>query len=79
MRVGAPRAPGAGRGTGGGGGGAGCRGGIAFRHRLLSHFLGAHHIFLGQALAEGKRGTCNEPPPRGLRTGKPGKMHAAMI
>jgi len=22
---------------------------------------------------------CNEPPPRGLRTGKPGKMYAAMI
>jgi len=24
-------------------------------------------------------GACNEPPPRGLRTGKPDKMYAAMI
>jgi len=24
-------------------------------------------------------GACNVPPPRGLRTGKLGKMHAAMI
>ena len=23
--------------------------------------------------------SCNEPPPRGLRTGKRGKMYAAMI
>ena len=26
-----------------------------------------------------KRGACNEPPLRGLRTGKPGKRYAAMI
>jgi len=28
------------------------------------NFLGAHHIFLGQAWAEGKRGACNVSPPR---------------
>ena len=32
-------------------------------------------LFLGQA---GQREACNEPLLRGLRTGKPGKMYAAM-
>ena len=43
------------------------------------NFLGRVYSFLGQAWAEGKRGACNERPLRGLRTGKPGKMYAAMI
>ena len=37
------------------------------------NFLGRVYSFLGQAWAEGKRGACNEPPLRGLWTGKPGK------
>jgi len=36
-------------------------------------------IFLGQAWAEGERGACNVPPPRGPRTRKLGKIYAAMI
>ena len=43
------------------------------------NFLGRLDFFMGQAWAEGKRGACNEPPLRGLRTGKLGKMYAAMI
>jgi len=43
------------------------------------NFLGRLYCFLGQAWAEGKRGACNEPPLRGLLTGKLGKMYAAMI
>jgi len=42
-------------------------------------FLGRVYSFLGQAWAEGKRRACNEPPLRGLQTGRPGKMYAAMI
>ena len=42
-------------------------------------FIGVHHIFLGQAWAEGIRGACNGPPLCGLRMGKTGKMYAAMI
>jgi len=34
---------------------------------------------LGKAWAEGKRGACNVPPPRGQRTGELRKMYAAMI
>ena len=36
-------------------------------------------LFLGTGLGGGQRGACNEPPLCGLRTGKPGKMYAAMI
>jgi len=43
------------------------------------NFLGRIYSLLGQAWAEGKRGACNEPPLRRLRTGKPGKMYAVMI
>ena len=53
--------------------------GHSFFCYFLCDFFGAPSIFLGQAWAEGKRGACNVPPPRGLRTGKPGKMYAAMI
>jgi len=42
-------------------------------------FLGRIYSFLGQVWAESKRGVCNEPSPRRLRTGKLGKMHAAMM
>ena len=35
--------------------------------------------FLWDRPGGGQRGACNEPPPRGLRTGKPGKMYAAMM
>jgi len=34
---------------------------------------------LGTGLGGGRRGACNVPPLRGLRTGKLGKMYAAMI
>ena len=37
------------------------------------------HSRLSLGRAEGTRGACNEPPLRGLRTGKLGKMYAAMI
>ena len=43
------------------------------------NFLGRVFSFSGQAWGEGKRGACNEPLLRGLRTGKLGKMYAAMI
>jgi len=43
-------------------------------------FYSARFYFLsGQAWAEGKRGACNEPPPRGQRTGKMDKMYAAIV
>jgi len=42
------------------------RGGMSF---VLRH---PHHD-------KAQGGACNEPPPRGLRTGKLGKMYAAMI
>jgi len=57
----APGAQGAGRGEEGGGGGAGCRGEMSAGEELplffllfglflfLCDFLGAHHVFLGQA------------------------------
>jgi len=32
--------------------------------------------FSGDRPGGGQRGACNEPPPRGLLTGKPGKMYA---
>jgi len=60
------------RGLGGGGGAA-----LSFCFRsfllslmlvrilLLCNFLGAQLIILGQACAEGKRGACSVPPPRG--------------
>jgi len=41
------------------------------------NFLRRVYSFLGQAWAEGKRGACNKLPLQ--RTGKPGKMYAAMI
>ena len=40
---------------------------------------GGVYFLLGQAWAEGKGGARNEPLPRGLRTGKLGKMYTAMI
>jgi len=46
---------------------------------FLCSFFGAHLLFLGTGLGGGRRGACNVPPPRGLRTGKPGKMYAAII
>jgi len=58
------------------------RGGVGDGSRspfILSFVLSLIYSLLGQAWAEGKRGACNVPPPRGLRTGKPGKMYAAMI
>ena len=36
-------------------------------------------LFLGTGLGGGQREACNEPPLRGLWTGKPGKMYAAMV
>jgi len=36
---------------------------------FLCNSLGVHHIFLGQAWAEGKGGAGNGPPLRGQRTG----------
>ena len=46
---------------------------------FLSSFPWAHLLFLGTSQGGGQRGACNEPPARGLRTGKLGKMYAAMI
>ena len=46
---------------------------------FLCSFFGAHLLFHGTGLGGGRRGAYNVPPPRGLRTGKPGKMYAAMI
>ena len=108
VRIGAPRAQGAGRGTGGRGGGAGCcgrlghrrgttailtntllhgigrrgvggRGALSFISFPLSSSLGAFISFLATGQAGGQREACNEPPLHGLRTGKPGKMYAAII
>ena len=41
---------------------------VCFLFHFLCDFLGAHHIFLGQAWAQGEGGACKLP--RGQRTGK---------
>jgi len=46
--------------------------------RFLLSFLWFLNL-LGKGLGGGQRGACNVPPPRGQRTGKPGKIYAAMI
>jgi len=54
------------------------RGRVAlFLGPFLCSFLNL--LSLGTGLGGRQRGACNAPPPRGLRTGKPGKMYAAMI
>jgi len=54
--------------------------GCAFLYFFPSvSFLGAFISFLGTGLGGGQREACNEPPLRGLRRGKPGKMYTAMI
>jgi len=54
------------------------RGGSLFLCHFPLWFLWCAPIF-GTGLGGGRRGAGNVPPPRGLRTGKPGKMYAAMI
>jgi len=57
---------------------------MAATHLVLSFVISfviswcAPHL-PGTGLGGGRRGACNVPPPRGLRTGKLGKMYAAMI
>jgi len=62
------------------------RGGGGMGTRFLCLFLFIPFVLslasftsLGKAWAEGKRGACNVPPPRGQRTGELRKMYAAMI
>ena len=59
--------------------GVGRRGALSFISFPLSSSFGAFISFLGTGLGGGQREACNEPPLRGLRTGKPGKMYAAKI
>jgi len=80
--MGLPGAPGAGRGAQGGGGGAGYWGGAgAGRCFLLSFPLSISLVrnnFSGGP-GGGHKGSLQRAAERGLRTGKPGKMYAAMI
>jgi len=59
--------------------GVGGRGALSFISFPLSSSLGAFISFLATGQAGGQREACNEPPLHGLRTGKPGKMYAAII